>query len=265
MSGEHLWSDWIARANLLPRGGDYWEFAKIFKKFSRAANSTFERTRNGTANTKTIKVVCENCNNGWMGMLETEVQPILTPLIKGEVIILIAPQRVTLVQWIVMKLLVAEHNSYRGHPADPIFDQGARTVFMQARAIPDGIDIHIGMQNSPKWVTGYHRHATGLGWTEVLPAPLPPATRTKNVQTVTWGIGKLIIHLSAVTVPEVRAALSLDRVGPLDRLWPLGGDIVWPPRYFVTEEFIDDLADAIERFINSSGVIRPEEEPEEAS
>jgi|SRR5580704_15196014 hypothetical protein len=135
MTGEHLWADWMDRANLLPRGGEYYEFKSIFKG-QRDATSIFRRTRQGSANTKKLKVVCKDCNGGWMGGLETRVQPYLTPLIKGESIVLDAKMRQTIIEWIVMKILVAEHNAYLGHSADPIFDQDARTKFYELANYP---------------------------------------------------------------------------------------------------------------------------------
>jgi hypothetical protein len=98
-----------------------------------------------------------------MGTLEGDVQPLLVPLIKGTSSALDAAARQIIAEWIVMKILVAEHISYLGHPADAIFDQSARDTFKQSRAIPDGLRIWIAMQRGEKWITGFHRHATGLG------------------------------------------------------------------------------------------------------
>jgi hypothetical protein len=60
MTGEHLWSDWMDRAALLPRGGDYAggaEYVEFKNTFRRRRNNTitsFNRMRQGTANTKKI-------------------------------------------------------------------------------------------------------------------------------------------------------------------------------------------------------------------
>ena len=256
MTGEHLWSDWMSKAKLLPEGGEYIEFKNTFRRQSSESISLFTRTRQGTANTKTIKVVCQRCNSGWMGTLEREARPFLTPLIQGASILLDSRIRRTLAEWVVMKVLIAEHNQYSGHPADPIFDQAARTTFKGSRAIPDGIRIVIGMQESMKWVTGFHRHATGLGFTSNLPPSPPPITRTKNVQSVTWGMGKFLVHVTAATDPNVFGMFALEQTESLQALWPLTiADITWPPRFFVTDPFIDDLASALERYINSPSVI----------
>jgi hypothetical protein len=257
MTGEHLWSDWMDKAGLLPRGGQYVEFKYTFKPSRKTTTNKFERIRQGSANTKKIKSICQICNSGWMGSLETDVRPFLTPLIIGNSIILNSQMCRTITEWIVMKVLVAEHNAYFGHPADPIFDQAARTAFMKSRTIPAGIRILISLQNGTKWVTAFHRHASSLGITTILPPPPPPTTGVKNVQTVTWGIGKLLIYLSAATDPNVYSRLELDGIGPLHRFWPLSAeDIVWPPRFFVTDAYIDDLSIALEELTSSDSVIR---------
>jgi hypothetical protein len=247
------------KAGLLPRGGEYVEFKNTFRRQKSNSVSLFTRTRQGTANTKTIKVVCKNCNSGWMGDLETAVQPYLTPLIKGEPIILDFYMRQILIEWIVMKNLVAENNSYIGHPADPIFDQAARTAFMESRAIPAQFHIWIASQDGTKWVTGYNRHASGLSVTATLPPPPQPPNRPKNVQVVTWGIGKLLIHLNATTDADVYPWLEIDSVGPFRQLWPLDPTNIgfsFPLSIIVGDAFMDDLADVLERLINSPRVIR---------
>jgi hypothetical protein len=257
MSGEHLWSDWMAKSNLLPRGGEYIEFKSTFKGRHKDAANIFKRTRQGTANTKKIKVVCHDCNNGWMSSLETDARPHLTQLITGDHIVLTDTVRMKIAEWVVMKVLVAEHSFYFDHPADPIFDQKARAEFRESRTIPAHFRIWIALQNGTKWVTGFHRYATGLGLTATLPPP-PLRARTKNVQTVTWGIGKLLIYLNAVTDPAVHDRLELKRMEPLLGLWPLtSADVVWPPRFFVKDAYIDKLSMALEEFVISGNVILP--------
>ncbi len=114
------------------------------------------------------------------------------------------------------------------------------------------------MLHGTKWATGFHRHACILGFTSTLPPPTPDPTRPKNVQVVTWGIGRFLIYLNATIDPDVYERFVLSRVGPLLRLWPLTGQIIsWPPAFFVTDAFVDDLSNALEDFISTGGVILP--------
>ncbi len=201
MTGEHLWSDWMTTAGLLPRRfREYEEFSNRSRRYTGEA-STFKRSREGAPSHKKIKVVCKQCNSGWMSTIETNVQPILTPLIKGQKTVLSRANRKLLVEWITLKILVAEHNEYQGFPADPIFDQHTRDAFKLHRTIPKGLRIYLTPLRGVKWFTGYHRHASGLGFT----APSFPLsenpTGVRNVEAITWGIGRLLIYLSAVTDP----------------------------------------------------------------
>jgi hypothetical protein len=261
MSREHLWSDWMDKANLLPRGGEHFEFRNLVRGGSRVAVRVFTRVRQGAASTKKIKVVCRECNVGWMSEIEEAIKPILTPLITGSSTVLTATMQAQIMEWIALKILVADKNSFERHAADPIYTQDVRDAFRQRRAIPDGITVWIAAQAAVKWVTGFHRHASTLGVTDTLPPPPPPYPATlKNVQVVTWGIGKLLIHLSAVSDRKLDGRFALFEEGPLLRLWPRLTDIiVWPPPYFVTDPFIDSLSEAMEGFLTSGLVILPQD------
>jgi hypothetical protein len=244
------------KSNLLPRGGEYQEMKGVFEKGTHRAKSEFHRVRQGTANTKTLKTVCKNCNTGWMSGLESDVQPFLTPLIVGDRILLDLRACQTIAEWVTMKVLVAEHNSFKNHPADPIFDQTIRSSFMQSRVVPGGFRIWIAVQNSAKWVTGFYRFATGLGFTTAWPPPPSPPDRPKTVQSVTWGIGKLLIYVQAFTDPDLYNRLSLNPKGPFSRLWPFASDIAWPLRYYLPTDSIDRLARALDEFVMSDAITR---------
>ena len=82
MTGEHLWSDWMMRAKLLPRvAREYTETSNTYRRYT-GDWTAFSRKREGSPANKKLKVVCKSCNNGWMGAIETAVIPILTRLIK---------------------------------------------------------------------------------------------------------------------------------------------------------------------------------------
>jgi hypothetical protein len=208
-----------------------------------------DRTRQGTANTNRIKVVCQDCNNIWISALETEVKPILTPLIRGEAIILNAAARQTLSEWDCDERLVAEHNAHSGSPADPIFDQNARNEFRLNRTIPQGFRIWIGTHNGTKWRSAIFRHCVGL---MPLGTTLPPHPRPKNVQTVTFGLGSLLIQIFATTTPA-NNRIEFDGLTPAFRLlWPLiETSIAWRPFYILTDNDGDRVASMLQNLMDS--------------
>ena len=264
MTKEHLWSNWMSDEDkdLLPRIPAYVEFKHVLRgKFASLINR-FERERQGSPNTKTVKAVCKNCNSGWMGTLETDVQPYLIPLMRGETIVLDTNARLVLTQWIFMKILVAEHNCYRGHPADPIYSQATRTAFMENRTIPDGVNIWIARQLPQKWRTGFHRHVTALGVSNspVIP-PHPPAGVAKNIQAVTWGIAQLAVYFVGMTDPEVIAHVPLLGFNPFVTLWPVdGADITWPPPgQPLNDAGMDQVAEMLGKFLEGPTVLWADE------
>ena len=253
MTGEHLWSNWMAKANLLPRvSNQYIETATKERRYTGEA-SNVQRYREGAPNQKKIKVVCKKCNSGWMNALETEVQPILAPLIKERKIILDRKKRKTLAEWIVLKMLVAEHTAYRNHAPDPLYTKDDRNAFMLRRIIPQGIRIYLVRQRGLKWATGYNRRASGIGDGPPLHPLQKDPTGTKNVQAITWGLGALLIYISAITDAEIRPIFRFVKMPEFRRLWPLTvSDLDWPPPYRVNDGFIDDLAGALGRYLDAN-------------
>src|SRR5438105_4011416 len=79
MSQEHLWSDWMHP--ILPK------FENPIKDLGYMALHTTARTAlrtfrslQGHVYGETFKVVCRNCNNGWMGTIESTAKPFLIPM-----------------------------------------------------------------------------------------------------------------------------------------------------------------------------------------
>jgi hypothetical protein len=251
MTGEHLWSNWMSEFLPTLTDPEYVEVAATFTQKTVMTNK-FERTRQGHTNTKTIKVVCKTCNSGWMSGLESAVQPYLVPLILGAPVRLDTDAKQILARWIVLKILVAENNSYREFSADPIFGQASREAFRVSLQIPDGIRIWLAFLRGSKWSTGFFRHTAGLS-----PPPLDPKqVGTKNVQTTTFGLGKLLIHSSSTVHAPLYSILELEGISPpFEALWPLTtNEIVWPPRFFVGDADADQVAGALETLIISPHV-----------
>jgi hypothetical protein len=65
ISEEHIWSDWMHKAKLLPASstGNYFESTKSTNLLS-GKKSHFKRKRQGSIQGKKLKIVCENCNRG---------------------------------------------------------------------------------------------------------------------------------------------------------------------------------------------------------
>jgi hypothetical protein len=250
MSGEHLWSDWMS--DILPGdpGIHHFEFFET-KQRKNTTGERFERIRQGSANTKRIKVVCRECNNGWMSVLESEAKPFLKPLILGQPSLLGLSARKTLSEWFVLKALVAEHNAVKSSAADPIFEQEARDRFKSHREIPFGCRIWLCMHNGLKWSCAYSGHSAGILPSGESPMPSP---RRPNVYAATFGLGALLGYVFATTSSELNDRIKFNGfVPPLRILWPVAdADIRWPPLHVLGDADGDRIANNVQALIDSS-------------
>lgn len=261
MSREHLWSEWMTREKLLPEIPDP-EYVETQRSFRRRTGETKEhsRSRQGAPATKKIGAVCAACNNVWMSQLETSAAPWLRPLITGNAVVLDPIGRTVLAKWIAMKLFVVEHNRIERRSSDPIFQQVHRTAFMGQNSIPRGLKIWLACQTGEKWGASYHRHVCGLTVSHEKPKSqsAEDEPKEKNVQDVTWGIGRLLIHLQATTDISVFENIDLEPSKGLVPLWPLtGNNIQWPPEVTLSDQEIDRLTGLLERLLSSNTVVRP--------
>ncbi|MBI3504087.1 MAG: hypothetical protein HY059_04545 [Proteobacteria bacterium] len=258
ISKEHLWPKWMTTSGLLPKAGNYDEHSITFRGKTRDIVAQVRRMRQGAANTRTFKVVCKRCNETWMEKVESGAREVLTPLIKYEPLILDDVKRRILREWIALKILVAENNSFQSVPESPIYDQAVRNKFKEDRSIPFGMRIWIAARaDTPKWRNSFQRHSIGLADPSTWPPPIPHNPLAKNSQTITWGIGRLLIYANATTDPLVYTKFDLVNAdGALHRLWPLGdSDIIWLPRFFLGDNIVEDLAAALSNLIASPNVL----------
>ncbi len=266
MTSEHLWPDWMAQ--FLPRLPDA-EHVEIKMKFDakarHPAEPEFKRTRQGAPNTKRLKLVCRKCNGGWMSRLESAVKPFLSKMIKAETVVLNEGDRRTFAEWVAMKVLVLDQNEHMSAPIDPVFQEQDRREFYASRRIPAFFNIMIATRGGPKWTTQVWRHASALTTNKVTTYD----GKIRNTQTVTWGMGHVLIYVVATKERDVVPFLMKmedmyvppDRtIIPLVQFWPTAEhDIKWPLSLWASDVFADRLAESLQRLIRSNIVRRPGE------
>ena len=179
------------------------------------------RSRPGRMWTKKIQAVCVSCNTGWMSALENAVQPILTPLISTVPHTLTVSSIDILAKWIALKVMVGEHN----HPKDAVTPAEDRAKFRSTLEIPSDFKIWIAKCGVVGWQSAYIRHTATLSLTP----DFQPHHRFKNTQSVTFGIGDLLIHVLHSTVTDLGADCSFEPAGVVIPLFPIVGSVNWPP------------------------------------
>jgi len=225
LSKEHFWPQW---------SHEYLRTIQPTKKHTLARTEDragviqggTSLTRQGGLFVRQVRCVCKKCNSEWMNGLETAAAPVLTPLIqmRPQRLELSPAQQNVLARWIALKALVAEHST-----DTYVTPQAARTTFMVERAIPANFRIRIGLHADPAWFgTGFHRRSITFALSPTMSKP--PHGPIKNVQTLTFSMGRLLVYLTSSEVPEFDLDNVFKTTPRMARLWPATGEpIVWPP------------------------------------
>lgn len=150
------------------------------------------RKPNGPLNTRKIRAVCHQCNNGWMSRLEAKVRPILEPLMRGEATYIAAGQQHTLALWIAMKCVIGEH----GDRETAVTPAEYRLAIMNGE-IPDEFRIYIGAHLAVP--IGYVRtsHTVTKARNPALLQAALDEGFTKNIEQITFVIGRFFAHVNA--------------------------------------------------------------------
>ena len=131
LTGEHLWSDWIGK--LL--GTRKYTFTRI------EPDGRELRWEGNELNLK-AKVVCENCNSGWMSDLESATKPFLKDMILSCKETALHAKEIALLAAVTFKnTVVADHmHDNRG----PFFTARERRDFRYTLIVPDGFQAWMG-------------------------------------------------------------------------------------------------------------------------
>jgi hypothetical protein len=246
VSKEHFWPQW-ARP-LLPEHSDKRHAERFTIAYGdRLAQPPIVRTKPGQAWTKAIRAVCQSCNNGWMNQVEEAARPVLTPLILGEPQIITAELALPITYWIVLKSLVGEENR-RG---DNVTSQEERALFWATRGIPKNLKIWLANCGLDGWDTGYWRAASTFSKVGVT-----PVSHRKNIHSVTFGVGAMLVHLLHTTADEVDFNLTVEP-GRVTQLYPFVGTIEWPPPKRLTGAEAGILANTLDRMYREHTLWNP--------
>jgi len=188
------------------------------------------------------KVVCANCNQGWMSSLESETKPIMSPLIADLSVSLSEHDQNALARWTAKTAMMFDAASRR------------RTELCYQRSSGERLRTHKEVPRlTAIWLGRFFRHElftrAGRAWFTINEVP-----KAAHGCITTFIFGHLVIQSMTVNAgpeyteenfPSIRAAN-----GPwnttLVQIWPNTGTVNWPPAQF----FVSTGPHSIGRLIN---------------
>ena len=174
------------------------------------------------------KVVCRDCNVGWMSRLENQhAKPAMADLMLGKMDIPIHQTRADSLAIFTFKTAVVLDHLTRDR--EPFFDRAIRHKFRESLAVP----LHVHM-----WLNAFAPAGRGEANTLYQGADLPES-KGIEMYVCTFLVQHLVLQLVACKVRGFTKLVRKDNFLAVP-FWPkLPNNVVWPPSWAITttEEF----------------------------
>lgn len=150
---EHIWPNWLG--GYIPRKSTNRTHRGSFAYISRMTENSApfrwsiesRKKENGDPHTQKLKVVCANCNNGWMSRLQEECKPIIVRCMDGVDISLSHHEASVLSAWATMFTMVVEFK----HLPTVAVPQSDRNYLHQTQGTPKNWLVWIGRYDGKRW------------------------------------------------------------------------------------------------------------------
>ncbi|MCD1643084.1 hypothetical protein [Aurantimonas coralicida] len=192
--------------------------------------------------TITSRVVCEQCNNGWMSRLEVRARPILTPLILGEECVISTGDQVVIASWIAKTAMVGEY----------LYETGAAASTREEREIlrlegvpPPNWFIRISPLLAVRWRVGHHHYSASVAVSRNPKIRAVGIADVRNVQWTMMGINRLFFLASSSSIDPNIGNFDIQgaQETQIPRIWPNPqGEIKWNPSIVVNDSVVERFA-----------------------
>jgi hypothetical protein len=241
-SREHIFAEWLHP--YLPKN-DEQNHASRFIVMDRDQDVVTDKRRSGEGHSGRLKVVCADCNTGWMSRLQNQTKPFLLPMVRGKQIPLFIRQQQLLSAWATMFVMVVEQRENDSRVV--ACSQEERTSFMETRRTPATWKVWVGHYTRELWVP-IIVHTTA----QVVPSlaeefayiPQNGVPIVPNTHATTFVVGELFFHVFGSGLPGV---VRKQEIAPdaMPRIWPFRSSPVWfPPKIKLTDRDADEIANA---------------------
>lgn len=248
LSKEHLWSDWMGVhlkdfSKKEQNVSEYWRGAGKGKLQLITKNS-----REGAVFTKKFRVVCQKCNNGWMSHLDDRVKSFLEKILIGKDVTLSQKNIKILCNWIVMKVMVSEHNK-----EDFVTLSQDREKFKNKSLIPFGYRVYLAKHDLD--INGFYVRQCYTVSKSVKKPESDIKESEKNTQSVSIAIGKLLVHVIYSREPGLKIWKKI-KLSSLTNIYPLKKRSINTKRLKVLSSYeLEKVIFSLENLLNSKNVI----------
>jgi hypothetical protein len=175
-------------------------------------------------NEVTVRMVCRNCNSGWMNAVEEAARASITKLARGEQIELGSEEAEALATWAVKTTLMAHLTTVEG--ASGIAD--VYSAFFAERKPPGNSVVWAAATGAEEWGLRFELVGALIATEDEIQSY--DLTEPVNTVSATFGLSKLLLHVVLTARPSVSYP-PLDEIHPgaVERLWPNPRPVVLPP------------------------------------
>lgn len=235
LTREHVFGEWFRKLVGInePRPGSVTH---------HVPGSAIEHDFEAIPSARTARVVCQECNNGWMSRLEQEASIILTPLLQGQSGTLSNADLETLARWAFKTAYVLDAAS-PGSGAS--FPATHRYALRERGELP--ARSAVWMTTWPGTTTIWTSHwGLALGADEAQEADGP------NTYGATFALGPVALRVYATTVEAVDPRYFSDTLRGTFKIHPDPEPLVWQAKFWLTAEQLEEWAFAIPRLIEQN-------------
>ena len=167
----------------------------------------------------TKRIVCAECNGGWMSRLESDVKPLIAPAILGEQTTFDIEQQGLVATWAVKTALMLEHTHPRGQLTMPTVAYDY--LYRHRLPPPNECVFLLRYEGEDQWPLSYHHFGIKFA------RPSDPLPAEANGHGIVFAVGYLGVHLFGHHIeenPQIRCTSSDHAacIGPATDAQPSG-------------------------------------------
>jgi hypothetical protein len=223
--------------------------------------------RQGIPTQQKVRIVCNDCNNGWMSRIVDDAKPAVLALMSGGATRITPGQQKTLAAWIVLTCMTAEYIPGNSR----IIPVRHRRYLMRHRLAPEDWSISLGVFVGQSGFRYDHHTSVGKqyaasSYVDRINSALETGA-SPNVLQSTFTVGSIFIQACTVTnnlmiINDydrwVAGLACLVRIWPLRRFWPLPARAAnWPPPESIDDRMAHILEDAFYEYKHAQGARLP--------